>query len=110
MHDIIVAGAGPAGLAAGIHTALFGLHTLVLEAGEKTGGMATRARNVDNYPGFPEKISGLELMEKMHKTSDKFRKAESVKSVLNNCNIFLGIELHAFTYVQEVSNMFHQRF
>jgi thioredoxin reductase (NADPH) len=64
MYDVIIIGSGPAGLAAAIHSAIFGLHTLVLEADEKAGGMANRARGLNNYPGF-RKISGLRLMEKM---------------------------------------------
>jgi thioredoxin reductase (NADPH) len=65
MYDVIIVGGGPAGLAAAIHSAVFGLCTLVLEAGEKAGGLATRARGIENYPGFQRKISGLRLMEKM---------------------------------------------
>jgi len=65
VYDVIILGAGPAGLAAGIHSALFGLQTLVLEANEKAGGIAVKARGIDNYPGFMAKISGLRLMEKM---------------------------------------------
>jgi len=65
VYDVIILGAGPAGLAAGIHSALFGLRTLVLEANEKAGGIAVKARGVENYPGFVGKVSGLRLMEKM---------------------------------------------
>lgn len=65
MYDVIILGAGPAGLAAGIHSAIFGLKTLVLEANEKAGGSAVRARGVENYPGFVSKISGIRLMEKI---------------------------------------------
>jgi thioredoxin reductase (NADPH) len=65
MHDIIVVGGGPAGLSAAIHSANFGLRTLVLEATEKAGGIATRARGIGNYPGFRRKVSGQRLMEKM---------------------------------------------
>jgi len=65
VYDVIILGAGPAGLAAGIHSALFGLTTLILDSNERAGGLAVRARGVDNYPGFVGKVSGLELMEKM---------------------------------------------
>jgi thioredoxin reductase (NADPH) len=65
VYDAIIVGGGPAGLAAAIHSAVFGLRTLVLEADEKAGGLATRARGISNYPGFQRKVSGLRLVEKM---------------------------------------------
>jgi thioredoxin reductase (NADPH) len=65
MYDVIVVGAGPTGLAAGIQLALFGLDTLVLETKEEVGGIAVRASSFENYPGFPGKISGKELMKRM---------------------------------------------
>ena len=70
MYDVIILGAGPAGLAAGIHSAQFGLRTLILEANEKAGGIAVRARNVTNYPGFI-RISGLRLMERTTRQAEK---------------------------------------
>lgn len=69
-YDIVIVGGGPAGLAAAIHSAGFGLHTLVLEADERAGGIATKARGLSNYPGFM-RISGLRLMEKMVLQADK---------------------------------------
>jgi thioredoxin reductase (NADPH) len=71
MYDVIVVGSGPAGLSAAIHSANFGLQTLVLEASAKAGGIATRARGIDNYPGFLRKISGLRLMEKMARQAER---------------------------------------
>lgn len=71
MYDVIVVGGGPAGLAAAIHSAIFGLHTLVLETNERAGGLATKARGINNYPGFRGKISGLRLMEKMIRQAEK---------------------------------------
>lgn len=65
MYDVVIVGAGPTGLAAGIQSSLFGLHTLVVEAKEEAGGIAAKARRLKNYPGFPERISGKELMERM---------------------------------------------
>jgi thioredoxin reductase (NADPH) len=70
VYDIIIVGSGPAGLAAAIHSAVFGLRTLVLEADERAGGMATRARGLNNYPGFL-KTSGRRLMEKMVLQAEK---------------------------------------
>jgi len=70
VYDIIIVGGGPAGLAAAIHSAVFGLRTLVLEAEKRAGGMATRARGLSNYPGF-RKISSLRLMEKMVLQTEK---------------------------------------
>ena len=65
MADVVVVGAVPTGLAAGIQLALFGLDTLILEAKEETGGITVRASSLGNYPGFPDKISGKELMKRM---------------------------------------------
>jgi len=65
MYDVIVIGAGPTGLSAGIQLALFGLNTLILEAKNEAGGNAARASDLKNYPGFPDGISGKELMERM---------------------------------------------
>jgi thioredoxin reductase (NADPH) len=65
MFDIVVAGAGPAGLAAGYYSAFFGLRTLLLEAGKTTGGRMLKARRMGNYLGLPEEIAGKELAERM---------------------------------------------
>jgi thioredoxin reductase (NADPH) len=71
VYDIIIVGGGPAGLAAAIHSSVFGLNTILLEENEELGGIATRARGVNNYPGFRNKISGLKLMEKMKYQAEK---------------------------------------
>lgn len=71
MYDIIIVGGGPAGLSAAIHSSVFGLNTILLEEDEELGGIATRARGVNNYPGFRNKISGLKLMEKMKYQAEK---------------------------------------
>lgn len=61
--DLVIIGAGPAGLTAGIYGARSGLKTLILE--EKTpGGAVAESPFIENYPGFPT-ISGRELVDKM---------------------------------------------
>ena len=68
--DFIVVGAGVAGLTAGIYSARSGLGTLVLE--EKTaGGVTADAPLIENYPGFPEGITGLNLAERMVKHAER---------------------------------------
>jgi thioredoxin reductase (NADPH) len=63
--DIVIVGAGPAGLAAGYYSASFGLETLLLESGKRAGGRMLGARRIVNYLGFAEKVTGKELAERM---------------------------------------------
>ena len=60
IRDVIVVGAGPAGLAAGVYAASEGLDVLVLETGTP-GGQAGSSSKIENYLGFPTGISGLAL-------------------------------------------------
>ncbi len=64
-HDIIVIGAGPAGLTAGLYAASMGLRALILEG--SIPSRLTMAHEIRNYPGFPESISGGELLERMRR-------------------------------------------
>ncbi len=64
-RDLVIIGAGPAGLAAGIYGARSGLKTIVLEE-RLPGGMMTEAPLIENYPGF-SKVAGMELAERMAK-------------------------------------------
>ena len=71
MYDVIVIGAGPAGLTAGIYAARSGLKTSVIE-GEMPGGRAVKAPVIENFPGFPEGITGVDLVSRMAEQTEKF--------------------------------------
>jgi thioredoxin reductase (NADPH) len=62
-YDLAIIGAGPAGLTSGIYAARAGLNTLVFEQGA-AGGQALLTDFVENYPGFPEGLTGQELARK----------------------------------------------
>lgn len=70
-YDVIIIGGGPAGLTAGLYSARDRLSSLLIEKGI-IGGKITEAERVDNYPGFPEGISGLELTRLMHEQVTKY--------------------------------------
>jgi len=70
-YEIVIIGGGPAGLSAGIYTARARLSSLLVEKGI-VGGLITITEWVENYPGFPEGISGLDLTELMHQQATKF--------------------------------------
>jgi len=70
-YDVIIIGGGPAGLSAAIYASRDRLDTLLIEKGI-TGGMINEATQVDNFPGFPEGISGLDLTSKMYQQAQKY--------------------------------------
>ena len=70
-YDVIIIGGGPAGLTAGLYAARAGLKSILLERGV-FGGQIVNARLVENYPGFPEGISGSELGEFMRQQATKY--------------------------------------
>ncbi len=71
VYDLAIIGGGPAGLTAGIYGARAGLKTVILEK-LVTGGQVVTTDVVENYPGFPEPISGYEVIEKMIKQATRF--------------------------------------
>lgn len=71
VYDLVVVGAGPAGLAAAVYGASEGLRTVVLES-RAPGGQAGRSMRIENYLGFPTGITGAELAERAVIQANKF--------------------------------------
>jgi len=70
-YDVVILGAGPAGLTASIYTSRAKLKTLLIEK-EALGGEVASTDLVENYPGFPEGINGGELADRMLEQSERF--------------------------------------
>ena len=70
-YDLIIIGAGPTGLAAAIYASREGMSTLVIEKGV-IGGMAAITDVIDNYPGFENGVSGLELADHLYAQAKRF--------------------------------------
>jgi thioredoxin reductase (NADPH) len=71
LRDLVIVGAGPAGLAAAVYGASEGLDVLVLES-EAPGGQAGASSRIENYLGFPTGISGLDLTGRAYAQAQKF--------------------------------------
>ncbi|MCL5291827.1 MAG: thioredoxin-disulfide reductase [Actinobacteria bacterium] len=70
-HDLLIIGGGPAGLAAGLYAARARLSVLLIEK-EMVGGQMATTELIENYPGFSEGSSGVELAEKMREQAERF--------------------------------------
>ncbi|HTH72310.1 MAG TPA: FAD-dependent oxidoreductase [Candidatus Pristimantibacillus sp.] len=71
IHDVIMVGAGPAALSAAIYTTREDIETVLMEKGV-VGGMAAITDWVDNYPGFPKGIAGLEYADNLREQAERF--------------------------------------
>jgi thioredoxin reductase (NADPH) len=80
-YDVLIVGAGPAGLTAAVYAASEGLTTLVLER-TAPGGQAGTSARIENYPGFPQGISGAELAAAIHEQAIRF-----------GAEILIGVEI-----------------
>ena len=70
-RDLVIIGAGPAGLTAGLYAARAQLNPIVL-VGQAFGGQAATTDEMENYPGFPEGIGGMALAEQMSTHATRF--------------------------------------
>jgi len=95
-YEVIIIGGGPAGLSAGIYTARARLNSLLIEKG-LIGGQIVNAEWLDNYPGFPEGISGTKLTELMHEQATKY----GLKTIIAEVT---GVRLQKGLKVVETSN------
>ena len=72
MYDVGIIGSGPAGIAAGIYLKRAGFKIILFEK-NRIGGLLQNAHLVENYPGFPDGISGVKLCEFMKKHLEKWK-------------------------------------
>ncbi len=82
-YDVVIIGAGPAGLTAAIYASRAGLKTLLIESAA-IASQAAMASDIENYPGFPEGLNGFELMDRFRKQAEKFGaefRIDDVKSI-----------------------------
>ncbi len=90
MENVVIAGSGPAGLTAAIDTARSGLNPRVL-GWFVSGGQLIVPPEMENYPGFPEPVSDMELMDRFRKQTEQFGarfKTEAFKELVetDNCD------------------------
>src|SRR5213078_403419 len=71
VYDLVIVGAGPAGLAAAVYGASEGLRTVVLET-SAPGGQAGSSMRIENYLGFPTGLTGAELTDRATLQANKF--------------------------------------
>ncbi|MBI1856937.1 FAD-dependent oxidoreductase [Candidatus Saccharibacteria bacterium] len=71
IHDVVIVGAGPAALSAAIYTTREDIDTVLFEKGV-IGGLAAVTDWIDNYPGFPKGIAGLELADGLREQAERF--------------------------------------
>src|SRR5581483_4464466 len=71
LRDVVIIGAGPAGLGAAVYAASEGLDTLIVET-TAPGGQAGSSSRIENYLGFPNGISGQELAARAFAQAEKF--------------------------------------
>lgn len=80
IHELIIVGGGPGGLTAGLYASRARLDTVLIEKGA-AGGQILVTDWIDNYPGFPDGVTGFELAEKMAAQAQRFGLTITIKTV-----------------------------
>ncbi|MBC8448374.1 MAG: thioredoxin-disulfide reductase [Chloroflexi bacterium] len=91
VEQVIIIGSGPAGLTAGLYTARSEMQPLLF-TGTEIGGQVTLTMEVENYPGFPDGITGPELIQRMQKQAERFGCRVVVDTVTE-----VALDEHPFT-------------
>lgn len=103
VHNVVILGGGPAGLTSAIYTARALLEPVVIE-GIIPGGQIINATNVENFPGFPDGISGFELIERFHKQAERF----GVKFIRDNA-VEVDFSISPFKVITSDGSEFYSR-
>lgn len=91
--ELVIVGAGPSGLAAAIYTTREDIPTTLYEA-KTVGGWAGLTATIENYPGFPEGVSGIELSERLEQQAKRFGAVvETGEAVSSLKKVASGIEM-----------------
>ena len=97
-YDIVIIGAGPAGLTAGIYAARARINSVIIEKNPIPGGQIINTENIENYPGFDQPIGGFELMQSFKSQAENFG-----VSIFNAEVVKLCKENNLFTIEMETS-------
>lgn len=71
-YDLIIVGGGPAGLAAAINASSEGLKTCLIDSKDQLGGQASASAAIENYPGFPDGVTGKDLTTRFLQQAQRF--------------------------------------
>ena len=99
-YEVIIIGGGPAGLTAGLYTSRARLSTLLIE-NALYGGQMTTTELIENYPGFPQGVTGDELSRLMEEQARRFGMETVAKEVLR-------VSLEGDTKVVETDNAIYR--
>ena len=95
IYDVVIVGAGPAGLAAAVYAGSEGLSALVLDC-RAFGGQAGASARIENYLGFPTGITGLALMARAHNQAQKFGVEMAIPDEVESLEVYTGSDQGRF--------------